>query len=734
VRTRLPTIAYRTAFLLAFVRVLRRLRPDAIHAHDVAMLAPGALAASATGALLLYDSHEYAPGVPYRKWLWGALVRALERVAISRADAVVTVSNGIAERLRERYDLHALPTVVRNLPDPAASDPDFAAPDLREGLGLDPGATLVIHLGAAALDRGCETLVRAMADAPDAHLMFLGVDDGAYGVRLTALAEEAGVSDRVHFRRSVPVGQIRAHVEQADIGVSLLEDTCENHRLALPNKVFEYLDAGIPVIASDLPEMRRALAGEPGAQLVDAAHAAEVAAALRDASKGLRRPGPQTEQWPDEADRLQELYARLGHRPAGHRSHRALVLVRNAVSHDARILRQADLLDSLGFDVTVAGVVSGRNSSHEERLGGRRVVRIDPAGAPRRALARLRSRLAAERETVTASDPSGSDAGSPSSRAGGAASNHSFGSRLRRLATTLAYYRKGIGLVRRLRPELIHANDYNTAWIGVAGKWMTGARLVYDSHELWPDRNLRPEPRAWLLLCEALFVRVADEVITTSPGYAEVLSRRYRIPPPRLIRNLPTWRVERGTDGDPARPPLAVYFGAITRNRGLTTALRALALAPELRMRFVGPEAWGYRRELERLAVELGVADRVELLEPVPPESAGEVLADADLGLALIEPACLSYEMTLPNKLYEYVAAGLPVLASEVPVLAAEVRRHGIGLTVDPGDPAAIATAIRSMLEPEARRDALEAVSRLAEEAAWETERERLAQVYGSPT
>ena len=91
-------------------------------------------------------------------------------------------------------------------------------------------------------------------------------------------------------------------------------------------------------------------------------------------------------------------------------------------------------------------------------------------------------------------------------------------------------------------------------------------------------------------------------------------------------------------------------------------------------MRFVGPEAWGYRSELAALAGELGVAGRLELLDPVPPDRAASVLADADLGLALIEPACLSYRMTLPNKLYEYVAAGLPILAGEVPVLAAEVR------------------------------------------------------------
>ena len=172
--------------------------------------------------------------------------------------------------------------------------------------------------------------------------------------------------------------------------------------------------------------------------------------------------------------------------------------------------------------------------------------------------------------------------------------------------------------------------------------------------------------------------------------------------------------------------------GAITQGRGLESALAALAQLPELRMRFVGPEAWEYGARLRELAERLGVAGRLELLDPVPPDTAAEVLADADLGLALIEASCLSYELTLPNKLYEYVAAGLPVLASEVPILAAEVRRHGIGSTVDPSDTEAVARAIGEMLEPEMLEAHAVAVRALASVATWHQERELLAALYDS--
>jgi glycosyltransferase involved in cell wall biosynthesis len=719
VRERLPTAVYRAVFLAAFVLALLRLRPDAVHAHDAAMLAPGWLGARATGADLVYDSHELATGVPYREALWGRGIAALERFVVPRCRAVITVSEGIAARLERRYSLPRRPAVVRNLPDPAETDPDFEAPDLRERLGLGAGTPLVLHLGATARDRGCESLVRAMASAPGAHLLFLGAE-GDYADSLAGLAQAEGLSGRIHFLPPVPVAEIRAHVRQADVGVSLLEDTCENHRLALPNKVFEYLAAGIPVVAADLPELHRLLAEAPGARLADPADPEAVGSAIREAIELGDAALPAPESWEAEGRRLASVYEPAA--AAGSRSpERALVLVRNGVSHDARILREARLLDSLGYDVTVAGVLTARDRLPREEIDGIRVVRLDPAGGLRRMLSGVRRRPA----------PDLPSSGGVEAAAGGAArpASASWGGTVRRLAATAAYYRSGLGLVRGTRPALIHANDYNTAWIGVIGKRLTGARLVYDSHELWPDRNLRPEPRGWLLLCEALFVRVADEVITTSPGYAEVLARRYRIERPRVVRNIPEWRAA-GGGGGRDEPPLAVYFGAITRSRGLLTALRALPLVPGLRMRFVGPEAWGYRHELSRLAEELGVADRLELLDPVPPGEAPSVLSDADLGLALIEPTCLSYRMTLPNKLFEYVAAGLPVLAGEGPVLAAAVRESGVGRVTDPGDPEKVAGEIQAMLAPAAQRRYREAAERTAAEVTWEAERERLAAVY----
>jgi glycosyltransferase involved in cell wall biosynthesis len=114
----------------------------------------------------------------------------------------------------------------------------------------------------------------------------------------------------------------------------------------------------------------------------------------------------------------------------------------------------------------------------------------------------------------------------------------------------------------------------------------------------------------------------------------------------------------------------------------------------------------------------------------VPPAEVVEALSDASVGLALFEPVCLSHRLVLPNKLFEYVLAGLPVVGSDLPMISRFVRDHEVGAVVDPGDPAAIASALREVLEPARRRELRAAVARAQAELDWRRERDTLAGVY----
>jgi glycosyltransferase involved in cell wall biosynthesis len=410
----------------------------------------------------------------------------------------------------------------------------------------------------------------------------------------------------------------------------------------------------------------------------------------------------------------------------------AAVLVRNTASHDARVLRCARTLRSLGYETVVIAVTSAEETDRRAVAQGVPIVRLSPR-APLPAAARLLRRATADRQNG-AVPASGRGA---AQRDGGPAKEPL--ARVYRLLRTLSYYRRGIATMRRLRPRVVHCNDYNTMWIGVAAKLLVGSALVYDSHELWPDRNRRSEPRWWLLACETVFLRVADRSLATSPGHAQAIARRHRVPAPRVIRNIaepPPATDSRGSAANraPDGGRALVYVGAITANRGLEQAIAALPGAAGIALRLLGPGASRYRETLAHLAVQHGVADRVRIEAPVPPQQVIGEISGAAAGVALIQPSCLSYALSLPNKLFEYIAAGLPILAADVPTIRSFVEGHDAGLIVPPDDPEAIAEAMLEIVEPARNRRLRAAVADAAARLSWAEEAEHLKRTYREVT
>jgi glycosyltransferase involved in cell wall biosynthesis len=392
----------------------------------------------------------------------------------------------------------------------------------------------------------------------------------------------------------------------------------------------------------------------------------------------------------------------------------ALVLVRNEVTHDARVLREARVLRDMGYEVLVAGVVSQRERKTELELDGVRVVRLV---GPRQL---VRSLLRRPGRAEVGHLPS---AGNP-----GHAEMADGKHRLRRLLVTVAFNLQGAALAWRIAPELVHANDYDTMWIGVSAKLLRRSRLLYDAHELWPDQDGDLGWRPWLIACEWLFVRIADATSTVSRGCAEAMAARYHVERPVVVRNLPEQppRVDiRRSDG-----PLAVYVGVLAPHRGLEEAIAALASVPELRLRLVGADSNGFAAQLHERAERVGVDDRVEVWPPVSPSKVAEAIADSDIGLVLIQPTSLSHRMSLPNKLFEYTAAGVPVLATELPMMGPLVREEGIGEVVPPADVDAIAAAMRRLLDPARNAAVRERVRSFNQRVNWQQERRALEEVY----
>lgn len=232
------------------LRELKRFAPDLIIANDWRSL-PIAFAAKRTGtARILYDSHEFATEEFADSWRWNLLARQhvirIEERYIREADAVVTVSEGIADALARRYTLPR-PTVVANTPV------WHATPYRPTGTPIN-----VLYHGAIVPRRGLESLIESVRHWPaDFRLMIRGPAQGGFDRHLRGLAE--GLDERIVFAPAVPPDQVVSAAARADIGIFLLSNSTTHARFAMPNKIFEYMQAGLMVISSDLPEIRQVL-------------------------------------------------------------------------------------------------------------------------------------------------------------------------------------------------------------------------------------------------------------------------------------------------------------------------------------------------------------------------------------------------------------------------------------------------------------------------------------------
>jgi glycosyltransferase involved in cell wall biosynthesis len=263
-------------------------------------------------------------------------------------------------------------------------------------------------------------------------------------------------------------------------------------------------------------------------------------------------------------------------------------------------------------------------------------------------------------------------------------------------------------LFAREPTEAIWANDLDTLWPAYwAARWRK-LPLIYDSHEFFTEAaglTGRPLQRyAWLAIERVLFPRLKS-VITVNDSIADAYLERYpqgRPGRPLVVRNMPmaappvseTGREVFAQFSIPTDLPILILQGAfLDVDRGALEAVHALEAIPEVRLVLVGagPE-WETARALE------SATPRLHCLPKLPYESLRRLTAGADVGLSLDKGTHGNYYFSLPNKLFDYMHAGIPVVASPMPEVRRVVESCGIGMVITDHSPPAIAEAVRFVL------------------------------------
>jgi len=378
---------------------------------------------------------------------------------------------------------------------------------------------------------------------------------------------------------------------------------------------------------------------------------------------------------------------------------------------DSRVEREARSLVAAGYEVEVIAL-PGEDLPDRETRDGYAIRRVSPFTR----LVGAASRLAQSR--------------APRPIPGLAFRAHA-------LLIWRAWTRRAFEAARERPADVYVGHDLDGLRPAVRAKRRLGAPLVYDAHELYPDMAAKNRPayelKGWIRY-ESRLIRHADLVFAVTASRAAEMRRRFGGETPVVLRNVPE-TVDGGSEGPivdlrrelgiDAEARMLLYLGGLMPTRGLEEAIRALPSLPGCALVLMGSGLPGYLGSLRDLAAAEGVAGRLFIREPVRPHEVVAVAAQADVGLILNHHVGLNNYLSLPNKIFESVAAGLPIVTSDFPDMAELVSRYEVGETCDPEDPADVARAVGAVVDdPDRHLHLRENATRAAPELTWERESE----------
>ena len=310
---RRPSVAGRVITQISWSRsVFRRYSHSdvrVVNAHSVAVLPVCYLLSRRLGARLIYDTHELETEVGASTGAQRLILKVIEQLLIKKCDAVFVVNQSIADWYQRRYrGVH--PVAIRNISNVGDSE---RRTDLRGLLSVPADKRLFVFVGNFTEGRNIPAMLDAFADpAVNDHIVFIGA-----GGEMESLVSEYGADhENIHRLPAVPPTEVVSYASGGDVGLCLTQPSCLSHKLSLPNKAFEYIQASLPFFFTDLPEIARLLGpaferwriDDPASDLV------EVITALRsDAIEETRASMARVQipSWDEEAEAMMAVYFTL---------------------------------------------------------------------------------------------------------------------------------------------------------------------------------------------------------------------------------------------------------------------------------------------------------------------------------------------------------------------------------------------------------------------------------------
>lgn len=376
------------------------------------------------------------------------------------------------------------------------------------------------------------------------------------------------------------------------------------------------------------------------------------------------------------------------------------MMVWNEFINDARVLKEANTLQSNGYRVTVSALkLKNETPESEELCSGIKVKRI--SGKKPRAGNHRKSQLSA----------------------------------LIKASSQMFSMIKMMVSVARSKPDIIHAHDIEVLPAARFASKLSGALLVYDAHEISTSREGFQSLRKWIGWIEKKLMPKANATITTTEMRAKFFSRAYCIPRPTVLQNRPLYyelrtstRIRDELNLKQAWP-IVLYQGGLQAGRGLEMFVRAAQAIDNAYFVLIG--SGRLEDNLKELVRELDISYKVKFIPMVPLSELPDYTASANIGVQPLQNTCLNHYSTDSNKLFEYVLAGLPVVATNFPEISKIVNQYQVGLLTDESLEGLISAIKKLVSEPQLREKYKENALKARRELSWESQETYLLDLYG---
>ncbi len=247
-------VAFYAEFQMRLFFFLLFRKKDLLYSNDLDTLWPNYANHKLSGVRIIYDSHEIFCEVPElidnptKKKLW----ERIEKRIVPKLKHCITVNKSIAKWFEDKYKVKF--SVVRNIGNP----PPVAAIKTREELGLPTDKKIVLIQGAGInIDRGAEETLEAMQYIENTLLLIIGGGDVIETLKVNAVWKN--LKEKIMFKAKMPAEDLYHYTCNADLGLTIDKNNNINYRFSLPNKVFDFINAGVPILASPLPEIKNVI-------------------------------------------------------------------------------------------------------------------------------------------------------------------------------------------------------------------------------------------------------------------------------------------------------------------------------------------------------------------------------------------------------------------------------------------------------------------------------------------